>query len=110
MLRKKNNGKVYYVTAHYDVIYYIHIYHRSKRHFEEIVDSDKVINDVIICIDIIHFPVIFSKHKFQLFIYNLRYINEDDLLKSGEVIVFLNDSIYTNGQTKGYRIVYHISL
>ena len=30
---------MYYVTAHYDVIYYI--YHRRKCHFEEIVDSYK---------------------------------------------------------------------
>ena len=30
---------MYYVTAHYDVIYYI--YHRRKRHFEDIVDSSK---------------------------------------------------------------------
>ena len=60
----KNNGKMYYVTAPYDVIYNIHtcIYHRRKRHFEEIVDSYKVINDVII-----HFPVIFLKHKFHSF-------------------------------------------
>ena len=57
-----NNGKLFYVTAHYDVINYI--YQRRKLHFEVIVNSYKVINDVIICIDIIHFPVIFSKHKF----------------------------------------------
>ena len=54
---------MYYVTADYDVIYYI--YRRRKCHFEEIVDSI-VINDVIICIDIIHYTVIFFKHKFQL--------------------------------------------
>ena len=48
---------MYYVTAHYDVIYYIS--HRRKDHFEDNVDSYKVINDVIICIAIIHFPVIF---------------------------------------------------
>ena len=51
-----NNGKMYYVTAHHNVIYYI--YHRRKDHFEEIVDSYKNINDVIICTDIINFPVI----------------------------------------------------
>ena len=51
-----------YVTAHYDVIYYVH--HRTKGRFEENVDSYNVINDVIICIHIIHFPVIFIKHKF----------------------------------------------
>ena len=45
------------VTAHYDVINYI--YHRRKRHFEVIVDSYKVINDVIICINNLYFPVIF---------------------------------------------------
>ena len=28
---------MYYVAAHYDVIYYI--YHKRKRHFEEIIDS-----------------------------------------------------------------------
>ena len=28
---------MYYITAHYDVIYYL--YHRRKRHFDEIVDS-----------------------------------------------------------------------
>ena len=50
---------MYYFTAHYDVIYYI--YHRRKRHFEKIVDSYKNINDVIICIDIVKFPVIFFK-------------------------------------------------
>ena len=55
MLRN-NNGKIFYVTTYYDVIYYI--YQRKKRHFEVIVDSYKV----IICIDIIHFPVIFLKH------------------------------------------------
>ena len=53
---------MFYVTAHYDVIYYI--YQRRKRHFEVIVDSYKAINDVIICIDIIDFPVILLKHKF----------------------------------------------
>ena len=57
-----NNGKMFYVTAYYDVIYYI--YKRRKRHFEVIVDSYKVINDVMICIDIINFPVIFLKHTF----------------------------------------------
>ena len=41
-LFKKNNGKIYYVSVYYDVIFYIH--HRRKRHFEEIVDSYKVIN------------------------------------------------------------------
>ena len=51
-------------------------------------------NDVLICIDIIHFPVIFLKHKFQLFSYNLKDINEDYPLKSGDVIAFLNDTIY----------------
>ena len=35
----KNNGKIYYVAAQYDVIYYI--YHRRKYHFEDIVDSNK---------------------------------------------------------------------
>ena len=30
---------MYYIAAHYDVIYYI--YHRRKRRFEEIVDSFK---------------------------------------------------------------------
>ena len=62
---------MYYVTAHYNVIHYI--YHRRKGHFEENVDSYKVINDVIICIDMMHFPIIFIKHKFQLFSYNIRY-------------------------------------
>ena len=49
---------MYFVSEDYDVIYYT--YHRRKRHFEEIVDSNKAINDVIICIDIIHFPVNFK--------------------------------------------------
>ena len=44
-----NKGKedwIYYVTAHYDVIYYILVYHdRRKFHFKEIVDSYKVINE-----------------------------------------------------------------
>ena len=62
---------MYYVTAHYDVIH--DIYHRRKGNLKENVDSYKVINDVIICIDIMHFPVIFIKHKFQLFSYNTRY-------------------------------------
>ena len=62
---------MYHVTAHYDVINYI--YHRRKSHYEENVDGYKVINDVIICIDIIHFPLIFIKYKFQLLSYNLRY-------------------------------------
>ena len=62
---------MYHVTAHYDVTYYI--YRRRKSHFEENVDSYKVINDVIIYIDIIHFPLIFIKHKFQLLSYNIRY-------------------------------------
>ena len=44
---------MFYFTTHYDVIYYI--YQRRKRHFEVIVGSYKVINDVIICIDIIHY-------------------------------------------------------
>ena len=67
----KNIGKMYYATAHYDVIYYT--YHRRKGHFEENVYSYRVMNDVITCIDIIHFPVIFIKHKFQIFSYNIRY-------------------------------------
>ena len=45
MLRKKNNGKIYYVTAHYDDINYILVYHRRKCHFKEIVDSYKVISE-----------------------------------------------------------------
>ena len=49
-----------YVTAHYDVIDYIYL--RRTCHFEVIVDSYKVINDVLVCIDIIHFPVIFFKN------------------------------------------------
>ena len=47
------------VAAHYDDIYYLS--HIIKCHFEDIVDSYKVMYDVIICIDIIHFPVIFKK-------------------------------------------------
>ena len=47
------------------------IYHRRKCHFEEIVDSHKNINDVIMYIDIMDFPVIFSKHKLQLFSFNI---------------------------------------
>ena len=39
-----------------------------------------------------HFPVIFLKYTFQLFSFN--FINEDHLLKRGEVIAFLNDIIY----------------
>ena len=52
MLRKKITGKCIMFLHIYN------IYHRRKRHFEEIVDSYKVIDDVIICIDIIHLPVI----------------------------------------------------
>ena len=48
---------MYYVTAHYDIIEYI--YYRRKSHFEEIVHSYKIINDVTICIKIIYFPIIF---------------------------------------------------
>ena len=44
MLRK-NNGKIYYVAAHYNIIYYILVYRRRKCHFKEIVDSYKVINE-----------------------------------------------------------------
>ena len=62
---------MYYVTAHYDVIYYI--YHRRKRHFVEIVDIYNNINEVIICIGIINFRLFFLKHKFHLFSYNIRY-------------------------------------
>ena len=47
-----------------------------KRHLEEVVDSFDVINDVIICIDIIRFPVIYSNINFNIFRksfgYNLR--------------------------------------
>ena len=39
----------------------------------EILDSYQVINDVIIWIDIIHFPVIVLEQKCQLFSYNIRY-------------------------------------
>ena len=53
---------MFYVTTHYDVIN--SMYQRRKRHFEVIEDSYIVINDVIICIAIIHFPVIFLKHEF----------------------------------------------
>ena len=50
---------MFYVSTHYDVIYYI--YQRKKRHFVAIVDNYKVINDVIICIDIIViFPLFFK--------------------------------------------------
>ena len=62
-----------FMLLHIMTSFIIYISHRSKRHYEEIVDSYKVNNDVIICIGIIHFPVIFSKHKFQLFSYNTRY-------------------------------------
>ena len=68
MLRN-NNGKMYYVSAHYDVIYYIH--HRRKRHFEDIGDNYKVINDVITCNDIVLFSVICLKH-ICLIIENMR--------------------------------------
>ena len=90
MLRK-NNGKMYYVTTHYDVIYYI--YHRRQRHFEDNVDSYKFINDVIICIDIIYFPVIFLTHTCQLFSYNIG-INEYYPLERSEVYAFLDYIIY----------------
>ena len=63
---------MYYVTAYYDISYYI--YHRRKGHFEENVDSYKAINEVIICIDIMHFSFIFIKHTFQLLSYNIRYL------------------------------------
>ena len=43
MLRNKERENAY-VTAHYEVIYSLH--HRRKRHFEEIVDSYKIIIDV----------------------------------------------------------------
>ena len=49
------------------------LYNIEESHFEDVVDSYEVINDVIICIYIIHFPVIFLKHKFQLFSYDVRY-------------------------------------
>ena len=49
---------MYNVTAHYDVIYYIH--HRRKRHFEVIVDRHKVFNAAIICIDKIRFRNLFN--------------------------------------------------
>ena len=42
MLRKKNNGKIYFVTAHYIVIYYILVYHRRKCHFKEIVEGHQL--------------------------------------------------------------------
>ena len=51
---------MYYATAHYDVINYT--LHRRKRHFKDTVDSYKVINDVIIRIKIIYFPVIFFNY------------------------------------------------
>ena len=62
---------MYHVTAHYDVIYYT--LQKRKRHFENIVDSYKIINDVIIWIGIIHVPVIFLKDKFELFSFEIRY-------------------------------------
>ena len=61
---------MYYGTAYYDVIYYI--YHRRKRHFGEILQSYKVINDVIIFVDVMRFLVIDLEHKFQLFVHIIK--------------------------------------
>ena len=44
---RKNYGKMFYITAHNDVIDYI--YYGRKCDFEEIVDNYKIINDVMIC-------------------------------------------------------------
>ena len=52
---KKNKGKIYYVNAYYDVIdVFITIYN-----FFEIALSSMIykVNDVIMCSDVIHFPV-----------------------------------------------------
>ena len=51
-----NNGKIYYVSAYYNVIdVFITIYN-----FLEMVLSSMIyiINDVMMCSNIIHFPVI----------------------------------------------------
>ena len=53
----KNNGKLYYANAYYDVIDdFITMYN-----FLEMAHSSMIhiINDVIMCSKIIHFPVIY---------------------------------------------------
>ena len=85
---------MYYVTAHYDVMRHFeeivdscevicsnvetilswtcHVYGPFEFR-ASLGTSILLINDVIICIDMIHFLVIFLKHKFHLFSYNIRY-------------------------------------
>ena len=60
---RKNNGGKNHNTAHYDVIDYTN--YRRKCHFEEILDSHKIINNVIIYTKIIHFPVMFYNINFN---------------------------------------------
>ena len=54
---KKNNGKMFHVNAYYDVIDdFITIYNNLKM---ALVSLIYIINDVIMCSDVKHFPVIY---------------------------------------------------
>ena len=62
---KKNSGKMYNLNAYYDVIDDNYLQLPQNRAFSSLI---YIINDVIMCSDVKHFPVcFFSKHKFRLF-------------------------------------------
>ena len=52
----KNNGKMYYFNAYYDVIDFIAIYNVLEMALSSIL---YIINDVMMCSDMIYFPVIY---------------------------------------------------
>ena len=80
MYVKKNNGKIYYVTAHYDVIYYILVYHRRKCNIKEIEDSYKVINEWR---HDMHWHITFSRYfvKTQIQIIQLQYKTQMKIIR-----------------------------
>ena len=53
---KKNNGKMYYFNADYDVIDFKAIYNVQEMALSSML---YIINDVIMCSRIIYFPVIY---------------------------------------------------
>ena len=82
---------MYHVNAYYDVIDdFITIYNNLKM---ALVSLIYIINDVIMCSDVKHFPLFISKQNF-IYSATILDINEDYLLKTGEVITFCNGIIY----------------
>ena len=70
-----NNRKTQYIDVHADVIDDIHEYQISKRYLLEVLDSHRIIIDVIMCIYETNLQFIYLNHNFYLFGCNIIYIS-----------------------------------